>query len=121
MEILRDVAGKITAETGLSCSAWVIPRDGGKMRKAPYVVLEKADGGVDYADNGVLMITTEIKAMLVMAADDAVTEEMFDKWLWDSGFNFSYTMGYDSTMQVIGKQYSFTVISVPERDGGKEG
>lgn len=120
MEILKELSEKISKETGLSCSAWAIPRDGGKLRKAPYIVLEKEDGGVDYADNGPLMVTTEIKAMLVISTDDSETEEIFDGFLWENGFNFSYTMGYDSSMQVIGKQYSFTVISVPEK-GGRNG
>lgn len=110
MEILREFADLITDKTGLACSLWKIPRDGMSMRKAPYVVLEKSDGGVSYADNKPLKITTEIIATLIIAPEDAETETLFDDFLWDAGLHFTYEMGYDSNMNVVGKQYSFTVL-----------
>lgn len=110
MEILKDIAEMIEEGTGLTCSLWKIPRDGNHIRKAPYVVLEKFDGGVEYADNKPLVITTEVKATLVIAPDDTACETLMDRFLWEKGLHFSYDMGYDSAMDVVGKQYSFTVL-----------
>lgn len=111
MEILKEIAEMIEEGTGLTCSLWKIPRDGNHIRKAPYVVLEKFDGGVEYADNKPLVITTEVKATLVIAPDDTACENLMDRFLWENGLHFSYDMGYDSAMDVTGKQYSFTVLS----------
>lgn len=110
MEILKEIAEMIEDKTGLPCSLWKIPRDGNHIRKAPYVVLEKADGGVEYADNKPLVVTTEVRATLIIAPDDTVCETLMDNVLWENGLHFTYDMGYDSAMDVIGKQYSFTVL-----------